>query len=163
MSDTRPLEGAPTAAALTLGSLLEDHGKAHIPAIGVEDIHVIRHAYIPGGHEQIQAPEDLNDPNKILAYTREQSFSARRFISGPPRYWVIMIADGGHCSRLFGTYENLGQLPVQQGDRYRIFDLRPSDFLASLAGRLVVEWDAPRAGQRRATKVASLPVLEFRE
>jgi hypothetical protein len=150
-----------TVPAVTLGSVLEEHGKAHSPAIVLEDIHVLRHTYVPGGHEQIQAPEDLNDADKLLAYTREQGFSAREFITDPPRYWVIMLADGGYRSRLWGAYENYGQLPMRQGDRYRLFDLRPN-FLAPLAGRLVVDWDAPRAKQRRATNVAHLPVREFR-
>lgn len=156
------LPAASAMAPLTLGSVLTGAAREYGPSIGLEDIHVLRHAFRPGGHEEMQTPEDLDDPAKLLAYTRAQDFSSRRFIAEPPRYWVVFIADGSCRARLFGTFENHGELPVGRADTYRLFDLHPSSFLAPFAGRLVVEWDSPRAWQRRASSVADLPVLEWR-
>lgn len=117
MNATRLARAAEThassaAAPRTLGEVLERYGRAHDPAISLEKIRVFRHTYTPGGHEQIQIPEDLNDPHKVLAYTREQGPSLSE---GSPNYWVVMVGDGGHRARLFGTFENKGQVPQSPG------------------------------------------------
>ncbi|AMM31630.1 excinuclease ABC subunit C [Sinomonas atrocyanea] len=156
------LLGTPTTASLTLREVLTRMGSKHSPRIDLDDVHVLRHVYRPGGHEEMQKPEDLTDPEKLLAYTSSQHFSALKFTATPPTYWVIFIADGGRRARLFGTFENRGELPVQPGATRRFFDLRPSSFLAPLAGTLVIDWDNPRSWQRRADRVADRPVLEFR-
>ncbi len=61
---------------------------------------------------------------------------------------MILIADGGRRSRLWGTYENHGEVAATSTKKYRCFDLRPTEFLAPLNDRLVVEWDNPRSWHR---------------
>lgn len=86
---------------------------------------------------------------------------ARRFPAKPPRYRVILVADGQKRSRLYGTFENRGEVPQLRDDRYRTFDLHPHPFLAPLADPLVIEWDSPINWHRRGTRAATLPVLEI--
>jgi len=147
-------------AALKLGHILVGLGAEHDPPIGLEDIQLIRHSFNPGSHDGLRGPEDLG-LERVLAYTRQQSVLTRRFPAEPPRYWVILIADGQRRSRLFGTFENRGELPELRDDTYRTFDLHPSDFLAPLTDRLVIEWDSPINWHSRGTRAAKLPVLEI--
>ena len=74
---------------------------------------------------------------------------------------MILIADGKRRSRLWGTFENHGEVIAERTQENRFFDLRMSDFLAPLTDRLVIEWDSPRNWHRRATSAANLPVLEI--
>lgn len=152
---------AAAGASLTLGHVLSGIGGSYDPPIQLEDIHITRHSYRPGDPEGLEGPEDLTE-ERVLAYTREQDLSPRRFPETPPRYWVIFIADGARRSRLWGTFENHGELEAERSV-HRLFDLCPSGFLAPLFGRLVVEWDNPRSWHRRAnaSSVARLPVLEI--
>lgn len=71
------------------------------------------------------------------------------------------MADGQRRSRLYGTYENHGEVLAERTDTERYFDLRPSNFLQSLAGRLVIEWTSPRNWHRRAISASNFPVLEI--
>lgn len=148
------------SSSLKLGHILSGLGAEHDPPIGLEDIHVIRHSFNPGSHDGLRGPEDLA-LERVIAYTRQQSVLTRRFPADPARYWVILIADGQKRSRLYGTFENRGELAALRDDTYRTFDLHPSDFLAPLADRLVVEWNSPRNWHRRGTSAADLPVLEI--
>ncbi|AUI51176.1 excinuclease ABC subunit C [Arthrobacter crystallopoietes] len=134
-------------------------GADHNPAIRPEDVHVIRHVFRPDG---LRGPEDRTE-ERVLAYTRKQDISPRSFPSDPPRYWVAFIRDGQKRSRLWGTYENHGELAAERTPKNRYFDLRPSGFLASLKDRLVVEWDSPISWHRSAAsaKAARMPVLEI--
>lgn len=154
---------------LTLGHVLAGIGAEHVPPIRLEDIHLIRHSFNPGNYDAshvfgaedpLQGPEDLAE-QRVLDYTRCQSISTKRFPADPARYWVILIADGKRRSRLYGTFENHGEMLSERTETRRYWDLSPCNFLAPLVGRLVVEWDNPRTWQRRATSVANLPVLEI--
>lgn len=145
---------------LTLGHVLTGIGEEQVPPIRLEDIRLIRHSFKTGDLNALQGPEDLTE-QRVRDYTRSQSISPRRFPAEPGRYWVILIADGQRRSRLYGTFENYGEVIAERTETYRYFDLHPSNFLAPLVGRLVVEWDTPRTWHRRATSVANLPVLEI--
>jgi len=133
------------------------------------NIHLIRHSFSPGvydashvfgAEDPLQGPQDLAQ-ERVLDYTRSQNISTRRFPADPARYWVILIADGQRRSRLYGTFENHGEVLAERTETRRYWDLRPSNFLAPLVGRLVVEWDNPRTWHRRAVSAANLPVLEI--
>jgi hypothetical protein len=151
-----------THGALTLGHVLTGMGADYDPTVRHEDIHVIRHTFKPGDPGALRGPEDLTE-ERVLAYTREQDVSPRRFPSDPPRYWVILVADGQRRSRLWGTFENFGEASEERTESSRFFKLRPSGFLAPLNDRLVVEWDTPRSWHRSAASAsaARMPVLEI--
>ncbi|WP_415854137.1 hypothetical protein [Sinomonas sp. G460-2] len=87
------------AAPLTLGHILTAMGGSHVDPIGLKDILVIRHAGL--------GPDDLA-PAPLIAYTRVQVPGV--FSATPPKYWVILIADGGLRSRLWGVLENAGEV-----------------------------------------------------
>ncbi len=159
-AETVPSLDRGVGEALRLGHILMGVGAEHDPPIRLEEVRLIRHSFKPGDHVGLQGPEDLT-PERVLAYTRAQDISTRRFPADPGRYWVVLIADGQRRSRLFGAFENHGELVAERTDTDRYFDLRPSRFLASLADRLVVEWTSPRNWHRRATSAANLPVLEI--
>lgn len=148
--------------SLTLGHVLTGMGSDYDPAVRLEDVYLIRHALKPGGPSALRGPEDLTE-ERVLAYTREQDISSWRFPGNPPRYWVILIADGQHRSRLWGTFENHGEVAAERTETSRFFDLRASGFLAPLNDRLVVEWDNPRSWHRGAgyASAARMPVLEI--
>ena len=156
----RETGGALTPAFLTLGHVLAGIGAEQSPPIGVEDIHLIRHSFKNGDHSSLQGPEDLTE-ERVREYTRSQGISTRRFPADPARYWVVLIADGQRRSRLYGTFENFGEVVDERTATHRYWDLRPSSFLAPLVDRLVVEWGNPRTWNRRATSAANLPVLEI--
>ncbi|BCW36055.1 hypothetical protein StoSoilA2_21110 [Arthrobacter sp. StoSoilA2] len=139
---------------MTLGHVLAAMGADYVPRVGLEDTLIIRHTFKSGDPGSLHGPEDLTD-ERVLAYTMEQKFDAA------PRFWVIFVADGGKRSRLWGTVENHGKL--EPTDKYNVFDLQRSDFLASLEDRLVIEWDSPIAWCRRADahKTSRIPVLEI--
>lgn len=145
-----------------LGHVLTGMGTDSDPTVRLEDIHIVRHSFRPGDPDALRGPEDLSE-DRVLAYTREQDFSPRRFPSSPPRYWVILIADGQRRSRLWGTFENHGEIVAERTELNRYFELRPSRFLSALNDRLVIEWDNPRSWHRSANSVtaARMPVLEI--
>ncbi len=155
------LEEPAIRASLTLGHVLSGIGADYEPGIRLADIHLIRHTFKPNDRDALRGPEDLTQ-ERVVAYTREQDVPPR-FPANPPRYWVILIADGGRRSRLWGTYENHGEIESASTKKYRCFDLRPSQFLLPLSDRLVVEWDNPRSWHRNAGSVtgARMPVLEI--
>ncbi|WP_202979297.1 hypothetical protein [Arthrobacter sp. TS-15] len=113
--------------------------------VRLEDVLLIRHAFRPGDPSALRGPEDLNE-ELVLAYTREQGLSPRQFPPDPPRYWVILVADGKRRSRLWGSFENHGEVMAERTGVNRFFDLRMSGFLAALTGRLVIEWDSRETG-----------------
>ncbi|WP_415854138.1 hypothetical protein [Sinomonas sp. G460-2] len=154
----RSLVDAPTNGSVrTLGDVLTRAGRSYVPPIGLEDILVIRHAFKPGDPIHLNGPEDLTQ-ERVIEYTRVQW--PGRFPSKPPRYWVILVADGGLRSRLFGVFENHGE--VKRNDIERIYDLRQSSFLSDLADRLVVEYTSPRSWYRYGKSAEGLSVLETR-
>lgn len=147
-------------ASLTLGHILAAMGAEHDPPIRLEDIRVIRHALLPGSPYGLRGQEDLTE-RQVLDYTRTQGTSTRNFPADPGKYWLVLIADGQRRSRLWGVYENEGELVEERNETTRFFDLRRSNFLAPLAHRLVVDWSSPRSWHRRAASAAGLPVLEI--
>jgi hypothetical protein len=144
-----PARQAPPAS-LTLGHVLTVMGADYDPKVRLEDVHVLRHAFRRRDDRGLRGPQDLTE-ERVLAYTREQNVSTRSFPADPPRYWVILVADGQRRSRLWGTYENHGEVAAERTEANRYFDLRPAGFLAPLKGRLVVEWDNPRIWHRKAS------------
>ncbi|GAA3326073.1 GIY-YIG nuclease family protein [Paeniglutamicibacter sulfureus] len=153
---------AASLASLTLGHVLTGMGADHGPGVRSADMHLIRHAFKPSDPLALRGPQDLTQ-ERVLAYTREQLVSPRRFPADPARYWVILVADGQRRSRLWGTFENHGEVAAERTETRRCFDLRPTDFLAPLYDRLVVEWDNPRSWHRSAASAsaARMPVLEI--
>lgn len=147
-------------AFLTLGHVLAGIGAEQTPPIGLDDIHLIRHSFKTGDANGLRGPEDLTE-ERVREYTRAQGISTRQFPAEPARYWVVLIADGQRRSRLYGTFENFGEILAERTVACRYWDLRPSTFLAPLANRLVVEWGNPRTWHRRAISAAHLPVLEI--
>lgn len=152
-------ENAQNVAALTLGHIVTSLGADHDPPITLQDILVIRHAYKPSGHDGLQGPEDLTE-ERVWAYTREQNRSTKAFPAKPPRYWVVLAADGKTRSRLFGVYENHGELVAERTETNRYWDLRRAGFLQPLESRLVVDWTS-RGWYRWGKSAATLPVLEI--
>ena len=149
-----------TRAFLTLGHVLAAIGAEHDPPIGLDDMRVIRHSFNTGEELSLRGPEDLTE-DKVRQYTRSQGASPRQFPAEPERFWVVLVADGQRRSRLWGVFENHGEITAERTAEIRFFDLHRSDFLKSLANRLVVEWDTPRVWHRRAARVADMPVLEI--
>lgn len=76
---------------------------------------------------------------------------------------MILVADGQRRSRLWGAFENHGEVAAERTETLRGFDLRPTGFLAPLHDRLVIEWDNPRSWHRSAgsASAARMPVLEI--
>lgn len=156
----RPGAASAPGAFLTLGHVLRGIGAEQDPPIRLEDIHLVRHSFNPGSHEGLRGPQDLTE-TRVREYTRSQDISTRRFPADPEPYWVLLVADGQRRSRLWGTFENHGEVLAERTATNRFFDLRPSDFLAPLVDRLVVEWSNPRVWHRRAASAANLPVVEI--
>ncbi|GAA3268891.1 GIY-YIG nuclease family protein [Paenarthrobacter aurescens] len=148
--------------SVTLAHVLAGVGAELAPPVSLDDIHVIRHSFRPNDEAALRGPEDLTD-ERVAAYTREQDISSRRFPADPPRLWVILIADGKNRSRLWGTFENHGELVHERTEACRYFDLRPVEFLAPLKDRLVIDWDNPRSWHRSASSesAARMQVVEI--
>ncbi|MCV9996536.1 GIY-YIG nuclease family protein [Paeniglutamicibacter sp. ZC-3] len=161
-AETVVSSGQASPASLTLAHVLTGIGTSQSPEARLDDIHVIRHAFKPSDPLALRGPQDLTE-ERVLAYTREQLISPRRFPAHPPRYWVILVADGQRRSRLWGTFENHGEVAEERTETRRFFDLRRTEFLSPLYDRLVVEWDNPRSWHRSASSATAtrMPVLEI--
>lgn len=148
--------------SLTLAHVLAGVGAEHDPPIQLEQIHVIRHSFRANDESALRGFEDLT-VQKVHAYTREQDVSPRRFPAQPGQVWAIFIADGKNRSRLWGAFENHGELEEERTQDCRYFDLRPSNFLATLKDRLVVDWDNPRSWHRSAQSASArrMQVIEI--
>lgn len=140
------------SGAMALGHILALGGIADLSGVLV-----IRHTFTKGGITQ--AGEAT--PDNLLAYTRGQSLNPRTFPPHPPRVWITFFADGALRSRFITAYENHGEIEAERTETTRYFDLRPSEFLASLQDRLVIEWSKGPRWQNTAAKAAGLPVLEI--
>lgn len=119
------------------------------------DLLVIRHTYTEDGITQVSEAT----PAKLLTYTRGQKLSG--FPRNPPRTWLTFFADGGRRSRFITAYENHGEIEAERKETLRYFDLRPSELLASLHDRLVIEWSKGPRWQNTGVMTAGLPVLEI--
>ncbi|ANN22342.1 excinuclease ABC subunit C [Amycolatopsis orientalis] len=130
-----------------------------VAATGLElgDIVLLRHTYTDDG---LQSPTDLTTA-PLLTYTRKQGIN-NKLGRTPPPVWLIFMADGGRRSRFLTAYENYGELPTERTETHRFFDLRPSDVLASLRERLVVEWSKDTVNWAKTGALGSrLPVVEI--
>ena len=135
---------------LTLGHIFAMGGIADF-----SDLLVIRHTYTEDGITQASEAT----PAKLLTYTRGQKLSG--FPRNPPRTWLTFFADGGRRSRFITAYENHGEIEAERTETLRYFDLRPSELLASLHDRLVIEWSKGPRWQNTGVMTAGLPVLEI--
>jgi hypothetical protein len=136
---------------LTLGHILAASG------IALDEVVILRHTYTVGG---LETSADLT-PEKVLDYTRRQSIN-NKLGKMPPLCWLIFMADGARRSRLLVAYENHGEIPEERTAGHRYFDLRPSDLLSSLVGRLVVEWSRDAVNwAKTGTSAAGFPVVEI--
>lgn len=131
---------------LTLGPILLDAG------IDLADAIVIRHAYTT---EPDGIHSDSTD-DEILAYTRAQSASTRKFLAVPPKLWIVFIREGGSEARLWSVVENRGE--VSNDGVRRAFDVVQTDHMAKLRNRLVVGWRSPRTWWMRGVTAESYPV-----
>ncbi len=128
-------------------------------AAGVElnEVVVLRHTYTEDG---LRVANDLT-AEKVLSYTRRQ-VTKNKLGPEPERYWLVFMAAGGRRSRLLTVYENHGEVPRERVGNMRYFDLRPSELMSALVGRLVVEWPKDAVNWvRRARAAAALPVVEI--
>jgi len=117
---------------------------------------VIRHTYNPDG---LTGPHDLTT-QKVHAYTRRQGF--RKFPTAPPENWLVFVTDGGLRSRFLTAYDNRGEATAERTATHRYFDLEPSDLLATLRGRLVVQWSKDAVNWvKQGHAAAQFTVLEI--
>lgn len=145
---------ADLTGALTLADLLTASGVNPGP-----DLAIIRHAYRADG---LRDAADATAA-RVLEYTRvQEAMPGKARAAFAATKWLIFIADGGRRARLFAAYENLGEVPDERTEQLRSFDLRESDVLASLRGRLVIDWGrGALAWVRSGDTAASFPVIEI--
>ncbi|WP_211229567.1 GIY-YIG nuclease family protein [Nakamurella lactea] len=118
---------------------------------------ILRHTYTDDG---LRASGDLTVDN-VLDYTRRQEHK-NKLGKNPPRHWLVFMADGRRRSRFLVAYENHGEVPGERTETVRCFDLRPSDVLSVLAGRLVIEWSGDTVNWAKTADRASVfPVAEI--
>lgn len=145
---------------MTLATITGDLTLGHVlAATGLDpsEVVILRHTYTADG---LVAPSDLT-PEKVLDYTRRQGIN-NKLGRKPPHHWLVFMADGGRRSRLLAAYENHGEVPAQRTEDLRYFDLRPSEVLSSLVGRLVVEWSRDAVNwAKSATSAAAFRVVEI--
>ncbi|WP_188666923.1 GIY-YIG nuclease family protein [Tersicoccus solisilvae] len=141
------------AARLQLGHVLAGMGIDDL-----SDVLVIRHTYHRDG---IPSPAGAT-PQRVLAYTREQSVSTMKFMKHPPRLWLVFMADGKRRSRFIAAYENEGELVDQRDAVHRYFDLKVSTALDSVKDKLVITWSGDAVNwAKRGVVAASFPVEEI--
>lgn len=105
---------APVAKALlTLGHVLAAIGAQQDPPIGLDDMRVIRHSFNTGEESGLRGPEDLTG-DRVGQYTRLQGASPRQFPAEPEQFWVVLVADGKRRSRLWGVFENHGEITAER-------------------------------------------------
>lgn len=136
---------------LTLGHVLAAAG------VDLDDVVVIRHTV--GG--DALGPDDRT-PDGLRRYTRSQSATLAKFPRNPPRYWVCFLASGGRRSRLLVVFENHGEVVAERTSDHRFYDLRETEVLSSLVGRLVIEWGKDAINwSKSGTSAALLPVVQI--
>jgi len=141
----------PKPFTLTLGDLL------HVAGIEATDVLMIRHTYTADGIiSRAEATRDV-----VLAYTRVQDLKPGKIPAEPPRWWLIFMAEGGRRCRLLTVFDNAGEAVDERTDTHRSFHLRQSDALASLQGRLLIEWSKDAVNwAKRGPAGARFPVIE---
>lgn len=117
---------------------------------------LVRHTFTLDG---LAGPEGLTD-EAVWEYTRRQTIGSK-FPASPPRYWLVFVADGKRRSRLFGAYENFGEVLGERTPQSRYYALQSSSLLASLRRRLVVQWPNDTINWvKPASSGSRLPVVE---
>lgn len=136
---------------LNLGHVFDAAGLSPV------SISVLRHTFTKGG---LESPLDLT-PENVLAYTRSQSID-NKVPKVPGSLWLCFMADGKRRSRLRWAFENHGEVLSERTSTLRFFGLRPSEALASLMDRLVVEWSGDSVNwHKTGLKAAPFPVVEI--
>lgn len=129
-----------------------------VAGVATDDVLLVRHTYSPDG---LTGPHDAT-VEKVLAYTRVQSVRQSKIPRDPPAVWLNFMADGKRRSRFLVAYENKGEVLAERTDVKRYFDLHPSDVLASLRNRLVVEWSNDTINWAKAgARADQMPVVEI--
>jgi hypothetical protein len=118
---------------LTLGDVMASAGVTDLA-----DVLVIRHTFKESGLPSAAAVR----PESVVAYTRRQSLTSSKFPTRPPLHWLVFLADGKSRSRFYRAYENRGEADAERTAQDRFYNLQPSGLLASLEGRLVIDWSA---------------------
>lgn len=136
----QPIGASSSRGDLTLADVLAAAGLA------LDGVLLLRHTYSADG---IAGPSDATTGN-VLAYSRSQALRPGKIPRNPPALWLVFMADGKRRSRFLAAYECRGEVLAERTDTLRHFDLHHSDVLASLGGRLVVEWSATRSIGPRA-------------
>jgi hypothetical protein len=147
-------DGSARRGIVTLGQMLAAAGVEN-----VADVVLIRHTFGPEGLSLGSLP----DPNYVLKYTREQGRGpGHKLGASPAGTWLVFTADGGHRARLYAAYENRGEVPSEQTELHRFFDLHETNLLESLRGRLVIEWgNDPVNWAKNGTAASQYPVVEI--
>lgn len=136
------------AGDLTLGHVMQ------ACRIDASEVLVVRHTYNDDGLRRGETSYD-----DVVAYARVQGL---RFNAQQPRLWLNFLAESGRRCRYWGAFENHGELPAERTDTHRAFDLRPSDVMASLAGRLVMEWSKDAINwAKKGPAAEAFPLLEI--
>jgi hypothetical protein len=94
-----------------------------------------------------------------VEYARSQGL---RFNAQQPRLWLNFLAESGRRCRYWGAFENHGEIAAERTDTHRVFDLRRSDVMSSLASRLVTEWSRDAINwAKKGSAAAAFPVVEI--
>lgn len=135
---------------LTLGHIFVAAG------LDPSQVVALRHTYTSDG---LATPADVTPPN-LLEYVRKQGVS-NKLGRTPPFIWLNFMTDGQRRSRFLTAYENHGEVPAERTADNRYFDLRPSDVLASLRDRLVIDWSRDAVNwAKTGTAASAFPVVE---
>ncbi|CCE56391.1 MAG TPA: hypothetical protein DHV38_01155 [Corynebacterium casei] len=141
---------------LTLGPIMHDAG------INYGDALAIRHVFITSHDDTGERGIHIDSTaEEILTYTSSQSAATHKFPHVPPRFWLVFIREGGNQARLWKVVENHGEAS-NDGIR-RIFTLTESERMSDLAGRLVINWRAPRTWRLNGATVANYAVETIAE
>lgn len=150
MAYVQPVTSNSPAGQLTLGHVFAAAG------IDEADVAVIRHTPASAGFGPMVDP----DSSELWDYTRRQGHR-NKLGEHPPRLWVVFSADGGLRSRFLTVFANHGE-QTELRDKWRYFDLRPSELLSSLRRRLLIEWSKdPVNWAKTGAAAASFPILEI--
>lgn len=140
-----------TTGDLTLGHIFAAAG------LDLSQVVVLRHTYNPDG---LATPADVT-PANLLEYVRCQGIN-NKLGRTPPSIWLNFMTDGQRRSRFLSAYENHGEVREERSGDLRYFDLRPTDVLASLKDRLVVEWSRDAVNWAKSgTAASAFPIVEI--
>lgn len=145
---------------MTTASITGDLTLGHVftaAGLDLDQLVILRHTYTADG---LATPADVT-PANLLDYVRKQGVS-NKLGRTPPLVWLNFMTDGQRRSRFLTAYENHGEVPAERTADHRYFDLRPSDVLASLKDRLVVEWSRDAVNwAKTGTAASAFPVVEI--